>query len=367
MGGFTAPHFLPKILGIFNKVLEYSTLKGFIMILAKEVISRALRLLSVMEDYDPSPATIDIAPADIIDRALRSIDVSERYESSPVQQTISVNRVLTRALRLLSVTQAGESLEAAQVEDSLTSLNAMLATWQSKKIIDSAPILTADGDMTVAASVVEPIIYNLALRIAPEYGVQLSEEARLVAQTGYASSSRQNLNCLPELNSMLHQWDAGGLIEGYTDLLYPDTLTISPKLIAPIVNNLALQLAPKFTIQVTPETQILAAQGYEVARRLTLDHIPALNSLLHEWEHDGIRMEHIDLDRDDALAYEEGHTDPIIYNLALRLASNYSVQITQVIYERAEAGYRHLQNYYNDIDVLTTQPTIDPSLMWGRR
>ena len=94
------------------------------MILAKDVVARALRLINVMEDYDPSPATIDIAPADIIDRALRSIDVSERYESSPVQQTISVNRVLTRTLRLLSVTQAGESLEAAQVEDSLTSLNA---------------------------------------------------------------------------------------------------------------------------------------------------------------------------------------------------------------------------------------------------
>tara|TARA_B100000780_G_scaffold79934_1_gene54322 strand:+ start:1090 stop:2133 length:1044 start_codon:yes stop_codon:yes gene_type:complete len=347
--------------------LEYSTQKGFSMILAKDIVTRALRLLGVMEDYDPTPNTVQVTPADIIDRALRSIEVSERFDANPPEATISVNRVLTRALRLLSVAQAGESLEAAQVQDSLMSLNAMLATWQSKKIINSAPTLTSGGDMTVAASVVEPIIYNLALRISPEYGVQMSEEARLVAQTGYASSSRQNLDCLPEFNSMLHQWDAGGLIAGFTDLAYADTLTISPKLIAPLVNNLAIQLAPKFTIQVTPETQVLAAQGYEVARRITLDHIPALNSLLHEWEHDGIYMEHIDLDFDDAISYEEGHVDPIIYNLALRIAPNYPVQLSPVIYERAEKGYRHLQNYYNDIDVLTTQPALDPSLMWGRR
>ena len=96
------------------------------------------------------------------------------------------------------------------------------------------------------------------------------------------------------------------------------------------------------------------------------DTLSALNSMLFGWQLDAIRLEHVELYSDDVLPYEESHEEPIIYNLATRIAPEFGVAVSREVGVVAARGFANLQNYYDDPDLLITQPALDPSLMWNR-
>lgn len=96
---------------------------------------------------------------------------------------VTATNIIGRALRILGVLDAGEAIKAEDAQDALETLNALLAEWHEANI--GLPDYQIDSVTDTLASDVadrEAIAYELALRIAPEYGATLSQEAALAGR-----------------------------------------------------------------------------------------------------------------------------------------------------------------------------------------
>ena len=83
--------------------------------------------------------------------------------------------IVSRAMRLCRIVDAGEALNADEAQDALATLNAMLAEWHEADI--GLPQYTFDSlqdTQDTDAADAEAMAYALAMRIAPEYGVEVS-------------------------------------------------------------------------------------------------------------------------------------------------------------------------------------------------
>lgn len=91
--------------------------------------------------------------------------------------------IIKRALRLCRVVDAYTAVEANDAADALTTLNGMLAEWHEAEIGLPDYSFTALTD-TLASDAADrdAIAYQLAARLAPEYGVSLPVEAASVAE-----------------------------------------------------------------------------------------------------------------------------------------------------------------------------------------
>lgn len=83
-------------------------------------------------------------------------------------------QIISRALRLCGVLDAAQAADANDAQDALETMNAMLAEWHESDM--GLPdyefaTLTAEQDTDIADR--DAIAYQLAIRIAPEYGVDL--------------------------------------------------------------------------------------------------------------------------------------------------------------------------------------------------
>jgi hypothetical protein len=75
-------------------------------------------------------------------------------------------------------------MEAIDAADSLDTLNAMLAEWHAAGIgLPDYSIGTLETELATDAADKEAIAYSLALRLAPEYGIQLPAEFGAVAES----------------------------------------------------------------------------------------------------------------------------------------------------------------------------------------
>lgn len=93
------------------------------------------------------------------------------------------------------------------------------------------------------------------------------------------------------------------------------------------------------------EIGVLAAGEVANGDDLT-DAIEALNQMLAAWPHDGIKVPVFTLNSGETLPYPENHTDPIMFNLAVRLSGMFESNLRPATIGFAENGYRNLQNYY---------------------
>lgn len=95
----------------------------------------------------------------------------------------TASSIISRSLRLLRVLDAGEAMEANDAQDALETLNAMLAEWHEAGIgLPDYSLATLTTKLATDAADREAIAYELALRLAPEYGVSLSPEMAAVGQ-----------------------------------------------------------------------------------------------------------------------------------------------------------------------------------------
>lgn len=82
-------------------------------------------------------------------------------------------------------------LQSEQLQTGLILLDAMMATWNGKGLALSYPIPTTpensdlDQETNVPDRANEAVIYNLALRIAPAFGKQVSPELKQWAHFAY--------------------------------------------------------------------------------------------------------------------------------------------------------------------------------------
>lgn len=99
--------------------------------------------------------------------------------------------IIKRALRLARVIDAHTALEASDAADALATLNAMLAEWHEAEIgLPDYSFASLTDELASDAADREAIAYQLAARLAPEYGVDLSG---MVAQVAEGTMARVRL------------------------------------------------------------------------------------------------------------------------------------------------------------------------------
>lgn len=104
---------------------------------------------------------------------------------------ITASDLIRRALRILTVIDSQEALDANDARDALATLNAILAEWHEAQIgLPDYALSSITDTLASDAADREAIAYELALRLAPEYGRSLSAE---VAAAGMASMNRLRL------------------------------------------------------------------------------------------------------------------------------------------------------------------------------
>lgn len=91
--------------------------------------------------------------------------------------------IIKRALRLCRVIDAHTAMDANDAADALDTLNAMLAEWHEADIgLPDYSFAELTTELASDAADREAIAYQLAARLAPEYGVSLPAEVAAVAQ-----------------------------------------------------------------------------------------------------------------------------------------------------------------------------------------
>ena len=91
--------------------------------------------------------------------------------------------IIKRALRLCRVVDAYTAVDPNDAADALQTLNAMLAEWHEAEIgLPDYSLASLTDELASDAADHEAIAYQLAARLAPEYGVSLPAEAASVAQ-----------------------------------------------------------------------------------------------------------------------------------------------------------------------------------------
>jgi len=101
--------------------------------------------------------------------------------------------IIKRALRQIGELASGEDPPAEDAADALTALNGMLAAWEIDGIRIGLPALAINDTVTLPASQIDGITYNLATALAPEYNVQISPALATLADRGKAQLQRAYL------------------------------------------------------------------------------------------------------------------------------------------------------------------------------
>lgn len=92
-------------------------------------------------------------------------------------------QLIDDALIKAGVLEADESADADQGRSALRELNRMAAGWEQRGILTGySQLSTTDAEVTIPVSAEEGVIYSLALRLAGEYGTQISPVVAGVAQ-----------------------------------------------------------------------------------------------------------------------------------------------------------------------------------------
>ena len=100
-------------------------------------------------------------------------------------------QIISRAMRLCNVLDVAEAPSAGDAQDALETLNALLAEWHHAQIgLPDYQFDNLETELASDAADREALAYQLAIRIAPEYGQSLSP---LIAAAANESMSRLRL------------------------------------------------------------------------------------------------------------------------------------------------------------------------------
>lgn len=97
---------------------------------------------------------------------------------------------IAAALSEIGIASFEFDLSPEELETALRRLDSMMADWNARGIRVAYPLASyttssVSQDTGVPDSANEAIIYNLALRLAPSYGKQVSREVKVAAKNGY--------------------------------------------------------------------------------------------------------------------------------------------------------------------------------------
>ena len=87
----------------------------------------------------------------------------------------TVRDLVYRSLRVLGVNQSGENPSATEAQDALEALNGMLNSWYSLGIdLEFESFTDLSQTVPYADDHMSAFAYNLAIELAPEYGVEVT-------------------------------------------------------------------------------------------------------------------------------------------------------------------------------------------------
>ncbi|HTH09268.1 MAG TPA: packaged DNA stabilization gp4 family protein, partial [Acidovorax sp.] len=96
-----------------------------------------------------------------------------------------------RSLRLIQVINPTQQVSASDMQTGIEVLNSMLTRWEADGVaLGWAPSIVPDDELSVPDEAIEAVVYNLALRLCPEYGVEPMPVVVAGAQVGMAALER---------------------------------------------------------------------------------------------------------------------------------------------------------------------------------
>lgn len=93
--------------------------------------------------------------------------------------------IIKTALRYISVVPNGAVPSAVESNDALETLNDMVAGWQSQNIYTGAGTLSLDDDFPLDDRHIGAVKYMLAVRLAPEFGMDAPAKIQSLANSGW--------------------------------------------------------------------------------------------------------------------------------------------------------------------------------------
>ncbi len=94
--------------------------------------------------------------------------------------------IISQALRTIRITASEETPTAAELNDGLDTFNQMVNGFESQAINLGFSDLTLDEDLPLDKKFHEGVRFLLAVVLAPEYGVEITPEIAIKAQSGMA-------------------------------------------------------------------------------------------------------------------------------------------------------------------------------------
>lgn len=104
---------------------------------------------------------------------------------------MKVENLVTRALRLIQVIDPLQSVKSADMETAIVALNGMMARIEADGVaLGWSPVANPSDDLPLPVEAEQAIAYNLAVTVAPEYGVTPLPAVQGMAITGMADLMR---------------------------------------------------------------------------------------------------------------------------------------------------------------------------------
>lgn len=83
-------------------------------------------------------------------------------------------KLVGRSLRLIQVIDARQPVRDADMQTATLALNAMMRRWEADGIsLGWQPVQNPSDELPIPEEAEEAVAYNLAVRLAPEYGVDV--------------------------------------------------------------------------------------------------------------------------------------------------------------------------------------------------
>lgn len=98
---------------------------------------------------------------------------------------MTVLNLIKRAMSTLGILQTQEEPEAAEAQDVLSILNSMLKAWELEGIKLAHVDMLLTDTVPYPDNHIDPIVYNLAVMIAPEFEVSTRADVIQMAENGY--------------------------------------------------------------------------------------------------------------------------------------------------------------------------------------
>lgn len=105
--------------------------------------------------------------------------------------TVTVAQVAKASLQKIMVQEVEADLEPAQYQDFIFAMNNWMASLETENIVVGyTPVSNLADEMTVPDSLIQAIIWNMAIQSAPEYGGMVTPEIEKQALIGMRAIRR---------------------------------------------------------------------------------------------------------------------------------------------------------------------------------